>query len=1086
MKPMAAESFCLRSACCRTSLPVLLVGMVWSLGSAIRPTFADEVSFNRDIRSVLSDKCFLCHGPDESTREASLRLDLRAEAIEGGAIDPGDADASELMARITSDDPDLVMPPPGTGKTITDEERIAIQRWIDQGAIYEEHWAYVPPRVPEIPSVSNSQWCRNDIDRFVLSRLEATQRSPNQPADIATLTRRLHLDLTGLPPTLETLDQLASSDDPELLLQQLSDSMLESTSFGERWARWWLDAARYADSAGYEKDMQRNVWFYRDWVVDAMHQDMPYDQFILEQIAGDLLPGATQSQRVATGFLRNSMTNEEGGADPEQFRIEGMFDRMDVIGKAVLGITTQCAQCHTHKYDPISHHEYYEMFAALNDFHEACITVFTPEQTKQRDEVLASIEAAEKVFQREHPEWREQVAEWARSRPGNNVAWQVLHPTQVPFEGQKFNVLEDGSIVSESYAPTKVSNDFTLETHVGTITAVRLDALTHPQLPRGGPGRSIDGTGALSEFKLKITPLTKDEKGDPKPAVWVKFHRAFSDANPSRRTLKPQYRNRDPEQDKRVVGPPEYAIDGDEATAWTTDIGPGRSNQSRHIVFVPETPVTINDQAEVTFTLVQKHGGWNSDDNQNFLIGRYRVSITDAAELPASSVPTEAESVLAMDPNDWTSSQAQLAFTAWHRSLATAAPKNDDASKNDDAANSDDPSSNDDPSTTAIEKELLTLDAQVESLWQQFPQTTTQLVAQATQHPRETFVFARGDFLNPTDPVQPNAPDFLHEMPSDDAPDRLRFAKWLVSKDSPTTARAIVNRIWQAYFGRGLVSTPEDFGFQSAAPSHPQLLDYLATELMQNGWRLKHIHRLIVDSATYRQSSTVPDQAWRDDPDNQWLARGPRHRMEAEMIRDLALSVSGLLNTSVGGPSIYPPAPGFLFQPPTSYGPKIWNTSTGSDQYRRSLYVHQYRSVPYPPLQVFDAPKGDAACVRREQSNTPLQSLVLMNEPQFVDAARALAARILREASADDAQRIQVAFRWCTSREPDAEEVQILLRLLQQQRDHIADGNLNLPELLGVPAGLCQQLTGFEAAELAAWMTVSRTILNLDETITKS
>ncbi|MFG0264419.1 MAG: DUF1549 domain-containing protein, partial [Rhodopirellula sp. JB055] len=733
MKPMANESFSLRSCCLRIFLSVWLAGMVWILGGVDQVYAAEEVSFNQDIRSVLSDKCFLCHGPDESTREAGLRLDLREEAIEGGAIEPGDAGTSELIARVTSDDPDLVMPPPSTGKTITDQERMAIQRWIDQGAVYEEHWAYVPPRVPKIPPVIDSEWCRNDIDRFVLSRLESAQRSPNEPADIATLTRRLHLDLTGLPPSLDTLDQVASPDDPESMLQENIDGMLESTAFGERWARWWLDAARYADSAGYEKDMQRNVWFYRDWVIDAMYRDMPYDQFIIEQIAGDLLPGATQSQRVATGFLRNSMTNEEGGADPEQFRIEGMFDRMDAIGKSVLGITTQCAQCHTHKYDPISHHEYYEMFAALNDFHEACITVFTPEQAAQRDDVLSSIQTAEKDFQREHPEWREQVAEWAKKRPGNHVDWHVLHPTTVPFEGQKFNVLEDGSIVSESYAPTKVSNDFTLETHVGTITAVRLDALTHPQLPRGGPGRSIDGTGALSEFKLKITPLTKDEIGDPKPTVSVKFQRAFSDANPTRRTLKPQYRNREPEKDKRVVGPPEYAIDGDESTAWTTDIGPGRSNQSRHIVFVPESPVTIHDDAKVTFTLVQKHGGWNSDDNQNFLIGRYRVSVTDAAELPAAAVPTEAEAVLAMDPNDWTHSQAELALAAWHRSVAIAESSSDNLTSGD----------NDSPSE--ITKNLLTLDAEIESLWQQFPATTTQLVAQAIERPRETFVFSRGD-----------------------------------------------------------------------------------------------------------------------------------------------------------------------------------------------------------------------------------------------------------------------------------------------------------------------------------------------------
>lgn len=1069
---MATESFSLRSCCPRTFLPVLLAGMVWILAAADHVTSAEEVSFNQDIRSVLSDKCFLCHGPDESTREAGLRLDVRSEAVDGGVIVLGDADASELLARITSDDPDLVMPPPSTGKSITEAERIAIERWVDQGAAYEEHWAYVPPRVPEIPNVSNSQWCRNDIDRFVLARLEAEGRSPNPPADRATLLRRLYLDLTGLPPTLETLDQVAMSDDLDATVQQQIDAMLESVSFGERWARWWLDAARYADSAGYEKDMQRNVWFYRDWVIDAMHRDMPYDQFVIEQIAGDLLPGATQSQRVATGFLRNSMTNEEGGADPEQFRIEGMFDRMDAIGKSVLGITTQCAQCHTHKYDPISHHEYYEMFAALNDFHEACITVFTPEQAEQRDHVLSSIDAATKQFQRDHADWRSLVAQWARTRAGRDTTWTTLHPTTVPFEGQKFNVLEDGSIVSESYAPTKASNDFTLTTHVGTITAVRLDALTHPQLPRGGPGRSIDGTGALTEFKLNIAPLSKDENGDRKPAVSVKFVRAFSDANPQRRTLKPQYRNRDADKDERVVGPPGYAIDGDEVTAWTTDIGPGRSNQSRHIVFVPETPVVIDDDAEVTFTLVQKHGGWNSDDNQNFLIGRYRVSITDAAELPAHAVLTESESVLAMNPDDWTDSQAKLALAAWHRAIALGELAGESAG--------------DDTTRSAIENDLLSLDSKIESLWKQFPETTTQLVAQATQRPRETFVFSRGDFLSPTDAVQPDAPDFLHAMPNDGAPDRLRFAKWLVANDSPTTARVIVNRMWQTYFGRGLVSTPEDFGFQSSAPSHPKLLDYLATELMQNGWRLKHIHRLIVESATYRQSSIAPADDWRDDPDNELLARGPRHRVEAEMVRDLALSVSGLLNESVGGPSVYPPAPAFLFEPPTSYGPKIWNTSTGTDQYRRSLYVHQYRSIPYPPLQVFDAPKGDAACVRREQSNTPLQSLVLMNEPQFVDAARAFAARILRESPDDDAERIQFAFRLCTSRVPDDEEVQILLRLLQEQREHIADGNLDLQELLGVPAGVCHQLTGFEATELAAWMTVSRTILNLDETITKS
>ncbi|MCC9642549.1 PSD1 and planctomycete cytochrome C domain-containing protein [Rhodopirellula sp. JC740] len=1021
-----------------------------------------QVSFNRDIRGVLSDKCFLCHGPDESTREAGLRLDRREDALDAGAIVPGEVDASELIARITSDDPDLVMPPPGTGKTISDDERTAIEQWIQQGAAYEEHWAYVAPRFPDVPEVKNDPWCRNDIDRFVLARLEANGDSPNKVADPATLTRRLHLDLTGLPPTLSALDAVEHAENPAHVLDQQVDSLMRSVAFGERWGRWWLDAARYADSAGYEKDMQRNVWFYRDWVIDAMNRDLPYNQFVIEQIAGDLLPGATQSQRVATGFLRNSMTNEEGGADPEQFRVEGMFDRMDAIGKSILGITTQCAQCHTHKYDPISHHEYYSMFAALNDFHEACITVFTPEQAALRDQVLDEIQSAKEGFQRQNPEWRSEVHTWAMSFEGNDVNWQTLHPKTVPFEGQKFNVLDDGSVVSESYAPTKASNDFSLSMRVGTITAVRLDAMMHPQLPRGGPGRSIDGTGALSEFKLRVQPTSKDADGKPKPAVEVKFHRAISDANASESLLKPQYRNREPEKDKRVVGPPEYAIDGDESTAWTTDLGPGRSNQARHIIFLPAEPVVIEDDAAITFTLVQKHGGWNSDDNQNFLIGRYKVSITDSATLPKETVPTSAEPILAMDPANWTAEQSQIAFDAWRQSFVKANPD----------------------STRA--KDLSALNQRIESAWQRFPETTTQLVAQSINHPRETFVFARGDFLSPTDRVEADAPKFLHAMPKNDTPDRLRFAKWLVSEDSPTTARVIVNRIWQAYFGRGLVSTPEDFGFQSAAPSHPQLLDYLAMELMQNNWSLKHIHRLIVDSATYRQSSVVSQSDWLDDPDNERLARGPRHRMEAEMVRDTALFVSGLLNTSVGGPSVYPPAPEFLFQPPTSYGPKIWDTSTGSDQYRRSLYVHQYRSIPYPPLQVFDAPKGDAACVRRERSNTPLQSLVLLNEPQFVDAARALAARILREADADDEARVQFAFRLCTGRIPDKAESLVLIDLLRKQRQHIGEGNMDLTQLLGVPQEACLQLTGHSAEELAAWMTVARTLLNLDETITKS
>lgn len=1043
---------------------VLFLFGVVLIGGPVRG--ADRVDFNAEVRVLLSDKCFLCHGPDEGTREAGLRLDIREDAIESSAIVPGSPDDSEILARITSDDPDFVMPPPSTGKTVSAEEAETIRRWISQDAPYDEHWAFVAPRRPELPDVQTRKWVRNEIDHFVLAELESRSLTPSPQADPETLARRLSLDLVGLPPTLEQLDRLVNAEPQAEAMDAFAGELMKSPHFGERWARWWLDVARYSDSAGYEKDLPRSVWFYRDWVIDAMNRDMPYDQFIVEQIAGDLLSGATQSHRVATGFLRNSMTNEEGGADPEQFRVEGMFDRVDAIGKAILGITTQCAQCHTHKYDPISHTEYYQIFAALNDFHEGCISVYTPEQADIRDEIADAIADIENRLREITPDWKEKVAAWAAKVASEQPTWTVMKPTTVPFEGQKFGLLEDGSIISESYAPSKASNDFSLTTHVGTITAVRLDALMHPQLPRGGPGRSVDGTGALSEFKLKIQPTAKDAK-----AIDIKFVRAVADVNPPRRDLKPRYRIKEASKDDRVVGPIEYAIDGDEKTAWTTDLAPGRRNQPRHAIFVPESPIVIDGEATLTFTMVQKHGGWNSDDNQNFLIGRYRFSITDSDVIPETTVNTSILPLLKIPAAQRSAAQWKQLFSQWRLTQDSFAPQN----------------------------------REIESWWSRYPETATQLVAVSKVTPRETFVLNRGDFLSPTERVRADAPAFLHPMETSDSPDRLRFARWLVSKDSPTTPRVIVNRIWQAYFGRGLVSTPEDFGFQSASPSHPELLDFLARELIDSGWSLQHIHRLIVDSATYRQSSIASAGSWREDPENEWISRGPRRRVEAEMVRDIALSASGLLNTKIGGPSIYPPAPRFLFEPPTSYGPKVWALDSGETQYRRSLYVHQYRSIPYPPLQVFDAPKGDASCVRRECSNTPLQALVMLNEPQFVDTARALASRTLREVHptdrADapgetDCQRIIHAFRLCTSRTPDADEIDVLTNLLNEQRVAFSaepgssanddKASERLEDLIGVPLHSCLQLTGQTPAELAAWIVVSRTILNLDETITKS
>ncbi len=1023
----------------RAALVVAVTVSASQIGCADEP-----VNFGLEIRQILSDKCFLCHGPAEETREADLRLDVRDSAIAAGAIKPGMTSDSELLKRITSLDPSEVMPPPETGKQVTEAERSLLKRWIEQGAIYTEHWAFTPPQRPELPQVQREDWVKNPIDRYVLAQQERRGLTPSPQADPTTLVRRLYLDLVGLPPLPHEVDAFLKLD-KQTAVQTLVEQLLANEHFGERWARWWLDAARYADSDGYEKDKPRSVWFYRDWVLAAMNQNLPYDQFVIQQIAGDLLPGADQNTRVATGFLRNSMVNEEGGADPEQFRVEGMFDRMDAIGKAILGITTQCAQCHTHKFDPLSQHEYYQMFAALNNFHEATMTALTPEQARQRDQVLKDIGQVEARLRERLPDWSERIREWESQAVAQQVQWRAIKPDSWPYEGQKFHILDDGSVVSESYAPTRVTDTFTAKTTVKNITAVRLDALMHPQLPRGGPGRSIYGTGAVTEFEFSIAPADK-----PDQKRQVKFVTAMADANPPRSELPSIYRDKDAAKDKRVTGPIEYAMDGSDQTAWSTDVGPGQRNQNRMAIFVPAEPITETGEVELSFTLKQLHGGWNSDDNQNYLLGRFRFSITDGA-VPTNPVPAEIETILFTPELQRTDKQRAELFSFWRTTVAEFADAN----------------------------------VEIERLWQSFPESDTQLVVAATAEPRETHLFVRGDFLSRAEVVRPAVPKFLGEWEDSTEPARLRLARWLVRAKSPTTARVIINRLWQAYFGRGLVATPEDFGFQSSAPSHPQLLDWLAVELMENQWNLKHIHRLIVESATYQQAARLSPELAEQDPGNLWLARGPRLRLDAESVRDSALRVSGLLNEAVGGASIFPAAPSFLFEPPASYGPKIWPTSVDGNQYRRSLYVHSYRSVAYPPLQVFDAPKGDSACIRRERSNTPLQALVLLNEPQFVDCARALAAKILRQAGASDQERLDYAHRLALVRAPNATELSILQELLDQQRDRLRRGELSGQALVAADPSLVQQLTGSDSNELAAWMVVARVLLNLDEAITK-
>ena len=883
------------------------------------------------------------------------------------------------------------------------------------------------------------------MDHFIQASGLAQGLEVSPPADRNILVRRLFLGLTGLPPRPSDLDHWAGLDRPDWV-GELIEELLRSPRFGERWAQWWLDAARYADSDGYEKDKPREVWFYRDWVIQALNEDLPYDQFIIRQVAGDLPPGASQADRIATGFLRNSMVNEEGGADPEQFRVEGMFDRLDALGKSVLGITTQCAQCHAHKYDPLTQEEYYGMYAALNNFHEGIISVYTPAEQVQRAEVLGQITEIETQLRQSDPAWRQRLQQWharclasdpsgRRSFPPNSLGRTEIPTTRGWLDHQR-----------ELYA-TRNDISFPCRLEPGTYTAVRLDLLTHPQLPHGGPGRSIYGTGALTRFEFSVAG-----EGTDGQRTAIAIARAVADVNPPVTRLPAAFRDRQADKDGRVTGGVEMAIDDDGQTAWSTDNGPGRRNQDRHAIFALAAPLVVAEPTTVWFRLVQNHGGWNSDDNQNYLLGRYRFSITQHPEPTDRAVPSALEPLMHGEFDALSAAQVDKLYSHW----------------------------------IATQPEWAESTQRIEALWQSHPAGASQLVAIERDQPRDTYLMLRGDFLKPGPRVEPAVPGFLNPAVESEEPARLRLARWLVDRRAPTTARVVVNRIWQAYFGQGLVTSAEDFGRQSPPPSHPELLDWLAVELMDHQWSLKHIHRRIVQSATYQQSSVVHPEQLQVDRYNRWLMRGPRFRLDAEGVRDVALSTSGMLNPTIGGPSIYPPAPEFLFRPPASYGPKTWAFADTDQQYRRSLYVHRFRSVPYPPLQVFDAPKGDGACVRRERSNTPLQALVLLNEPQFVELARALATRILRESPGqDDRARIVYGHTLVTARVPDEQEIAILENLAQKQRQRLAYGQLPAEALVGAGEQRSRQLSGYSASELLPWIVVARALLNLDETITK-
>jgi mono/diheme cytochrome c family protein len=1071
------ESHAIAVACgCAALLlvPSSLPGADADLGrlprAATRP-----VTFARDIEPILANHCYSCHGPKR--QESALRLDVKSEALKGGDefgakdIVPGGSSESVLIQAVAHTHPDLKMPK--KGQKLTAEQVGLLRAWIDQGVVWPEpavapandpkrHWAFKAPVRPPTPSVNDRQWIRSPVDNFVLARLEREKLAPSPEADRVTLLRRLSLDLIGLPPTISEVDAFLADKSRDAYEKQV-ERLLASPHYGERWGRHWLDAARYADSDGYEKDMSRQVHFYRDYVIGALNRDLPYDQFLIEQIAGDQLPNATQDQMVATGFLRNSMLNQEGAIDPEQFRMDAMFDRMEAIGKGMLGLTIQCAQCHNHKYDPISQEEYYRMFAFINGDHEARPAVYTPEEQMKIAAIHRGIAEIENDLKHRDPDWEVRMAEWEGSVKNNQPEWIPI--SDLHYEGdmaQRYEFLKDGSMLACGYAPTKMTQWWRTTNDLSGLTAFRIELLTDPNLPFGGPGRAFNGTCALTDFFVEATDVRN--KTNKAKAKWTS---ASADYDQPERKLEDNFY--DKSTNSRVTGPIRFAIDGDGSTAWGINAGPGRRNQERKAVFVAEKPLGFANGTYWRIGVQQNHGGWNSDDHMNNNLGRYRLSATRATgDIEADPLPKKVRDIITTVPrNQRTPAQQAAVFSYWRTTLYDWKEAN----------------------------------AKIEKLMDEWPEGATALTLLSREEGRKTSVLKRGDWLKPTKPVTGAVPAVLHSLPKDAPATRLTFAKWLADRKSPTTARVFVNRVWQAYFGLGLVSTSEDFGVQAEAPSHPELLDWLAVEFMEPSfdverstlnvqrsipWSIKHLHRLIVNSATYRQNSKVTPALLERDPYNRLLARGSRFRVEGEIVRDIALASSGLLNPKIGGRSVMPPAPEFLFQPPASYAPFPWKDEVGEEKYRRGLYTFRRRSTPYPMLQTFDVPNADISCVRRLRSNSPLQALVSLNEPIFVECAQTLARKTLEEGGKTDADRLTYAFRRALSRAPAEDERQELLALIEKQRQRIADGWVNPAEVATGESKIPSKLpAGVTPAQLAAYTVVSRVLLNLDETITR-
>ncbi len=1039
-------------------LPVALLSVAMivsgSASQADEPPAAPpaKVSYNRDIRPILSNNCFKCHGFDARERKAELRLDVAEEAVKPTAtgalaIVPGKPDESELVARVFSTDESSLMPPPDSHKKLSDRERDLLRRWIAEGAEYQGHWSFIAPHRPELPAVKNQNWPRSAIDRFVLARLEQEGLQPSVEADRATLIRRLTFDLTGLPPTPAEVDAFLLDNSPDAY-EKVVDRLLGSPHYGERLALDWLDAARFADTNGYHIDNGRDMTRWREWVINSFNQNLPFDRFTVEQLAGDLLEGATVEQRVASGFNRNHMINFEGGAIPEEYHTAYIVDRVNTTGTVWLGLSVACSQCHDHKYDPLTQRDYYRLYAFFNNVPEngldgqkgnspPFLKVPTSEQQQQLEEHSAAVARIDAQLAGPLPDVdAAQVAWEAETATRQPPVWRTLTAENVTSQGgATFTRLDDGSYLVGGPNPATDIYSFAVS-GVGAVTAVRIEALPDDSLAEKGPGRCHNGNIVLTTFGAGISPA-----GTPDDVQSLAIKSARADFS-------------------QKDYPIDAAIDDKPATGWAVHPETGKPHSA---VFALTHPTTVESGMRLSISML-----FQSQFAQH-QIGRFRISVTDAADPhDGSALPDEIRQILAVASADRSAPQRAQLQTYYRDHIS--------------------------PRIKELKDQLATAQKSRDEFEKGVP---TAMVMQEMEKPRDTFMLLRGQYDKRGDQVTPGVPAALPPLPEGAPGNRLGLARWLVDPAHPLVSRVAVNRYWQMFFGIGLVKTAEDFGSQGELPSHPELLDWLAVEFREptagsgsgTPWDVKALVRMIVTSATYRQASTVHPELLARDPENRLLARAPRARLIAEFIRDQALAVSGLLDGRIGGASVSPYQPAGLWEELAyrddgkNWTAQSYTQSHGADLYRRTMYTFWKRTSPPPTLITFDAPDRETCTVRRSTTNTPLQALVLLNDPTYVEASRKLAERILTEGPATTDDRIAFAFRLATARRPSAAETAVLRRVYDEQLALYRANAEAATKLLAV--GESPRNEKLDAAELAAWTTVASMILNLDETVTK-